>query len=278
MPTPKRTQPRVTGVCRLTHRSGVFVDSHILPEALTRPSIRGNPLFQYGDGRRATRRWTSWYDSQLVTAEGERYLSELDTWAISALREHKLVWSGWGCERILGANHTLINEFLGVRAIEGLDTKRLRVFFYSLLWRAAASDRYEFKDIVVPVDHLELLRRTVIGSVDPPLDFYPVQLTQLSTRGLMHNYTPIPDMKYVPNLEDPHAPPYELPTFRFYFDGLIAHVHRELPPAYGAEKLGNLVLGAAKELVLSTVTFEASLQAREMRAALERPEGQRDDA
>ena len=61
-----------------------------------------------------------------------------------------------------------------------------------------------------------MLRRAILGLEEPPLGFYPVQLTQLSTKGVMHNHTPIPDLKYAPNLDDPKAPPYELPTFRFY--------------------------------------------------------------
>jgi hypothetical protein len=270
----KHRQRRLRGFCKLTHREGAFVDSHIIPEALTRPSMRGNPMFQYGDSGRPTRRWSSWYDPTLVTADGEKYLSDLDSWAITQLRQHKLVWSGWGDEASLGRIHTPINSFLGVRTIDGIDTRRLRRFFLSLLWRAAASDRYELKQIAVPPQDLEELRQAVVGLDEPPLDFYPIQLTQLSTKGFMHNQTPIPDVKYAPNLEDLEAPPYELPTFRFYMDGLIAHVHRSLPAAYGAKVLGNLVIGGAeKSLVLSTVTFAESLQASEMATILREFEG-----
>ncbi|WP_084499921.1 hypothetical protein [Luteimonas mephitis] len=264
----KRAQRRPHGYCKLTHRPGAFVDSHIIPEALTRPTIKGNALFQYGEGPRPSRRWTSWYDSQLVTREGEDYLSALDTWAIAALREHKLVWSGWGDEITLGSLHTPINHFLGVREVRSIDTKRLRLFFLSLLWRAAASSRSEFKEISVPATDLEQLRLAILGLEDPDLNFYPIQLTQLSSKGIMHNQTPYPDIKYAPNLEDPNAPEYELPTFRFYMDGLIAHVHREMPPSYNVVQLGNLIVGVDFSLVLSTVTFEDSLQAREMLTVL----------
>lgn len=264
----KNRQRRPHGFCKLTHRVGAFVDSHIIPEALTRPSVRGSPLLQYGDGAHPTRRWSSWYDPQLVTAEGEKYLSDLDTWAIAQLREHKLVWSGWGTETDLGMHHTPINNIFGIRKIEGIDTKRLRLFFLSLLWRAAASSRYEFKEISVTPRDLEMLRRAILGLEEPPLGFYPVQLTQLSTKGVMHNHTPIPNLKYAPNLDDPKAPPYELPTFRFYMDGLIAHAHRSLPAAYDVKELGDLVVGAESSLVLSTVTFQDSVQLREMAAIL----------
>ena len=229
MPKKKDRQHTPYGICKLTGQCGAFVDSHIIPEALTRPSIRGNPLTQHGEGQRPSRRWTSWYDSQLVTAEGERFLSDLDTWAISVLRRHKLVWSGWGNRTGLDGQHTVVNETLGIRSIDGIDTKKLRLFFHSLLWRAAASAREEFKDISVSAEELEVLRTAILGTAAPPLDFYPVQLAQLSTRGVAHNQTPIPDRKYLPNPYVPGGSPIELPTYRFYMDGLIAHMYCATP-------------------------------------------------
>lgn len=265
----KKPKSGTWGICKLTRHTGQFVNSHIIPEALTRPSISGNPLFQHGDGIRPTRRWTSWYDSQLVTSEGERCLSELDTWAISKLREHRLVWSGWGVDQDLGDRHKHIYKTVGIRRIDGIDTRKLRLFFFSLLWRAAASNRIEFKDISVSPDNLEGLRRAVLRLDDPPLSFFPVQLTQLSTKGVVHNHAPIRDVKYVPNLENPEVPPVEFPTFRFYMDGLIAHINRSLPAEYDVKALGNLVVGAESSIVLSTVSFEDSLQRLELTAALE---------
>ena len=270
----KIAQRRRHGYCKLTGKPGAFVKSHIIPEALTRPSQTGAPLFQYGDGPRPSRRWSSWYDSELVTREGEDILSALDTWAISVLRENKLVWSGWGEEVDLGGLHDKFSEHLGIRKVK-LDTKRLRIFFFSLLWRAAASERYEFQDVVLPRSDLEILRKTLLGEEEPDLAFYPVQLTQLSTKGLMHNQTPHPDVKYIPNLDDLDAEPYAMPTIRFYFDGLIAHMALELPPSYGVPEIGNLIVGAGPTLALSTVTFEDSMQGREMLNVLRdyHPEG-----
>jgi hypothetical protein len=87
---------RKAGICKLTGVEGSFVKSHLLPNALTRQSIPGGPFIQGGDGEAPERRWTSWYDTALVTEEGEAVLSELDNWAIAQLRSHRLVWSGWG--------------------------------------------------------------------------------------------------------------------------------------------------------------------------------------
>ena len=273
----KLAQRRRHGYCKLTCKPGVFVKSHIIPEALTKPSQAGAPLFQYGDGPKPSRRWSSWYDSDLVTREGEDILSDLDSWAITVLRQHKLVWSGWGDAADLGDLHTKFSGHLGIREVE-LDTKRLRLFFLSLLWRAAASERYEFGDVVLPKSDLEVLRKTLLGQEDPDLAFFPVQLTQISTKGLIHNQTPHPAVKYIPNLEDEDAEPYAMPTIRFYFDGLIAHFATELPPSHSASELGKIIVGAAPTVVLSTVTFEDSIQRVEMLSVLRhfQPDGSQD--
>lgn len=268
MPKGKDRQRTPHGICKLTGQYGVYVESHIIPEALTRPSIRGNPLIEHGEGRRPSRRWTSWYDSQLVTAEGERYLSDLDSWAISILRRHKLVWSGWGNETGLGRQHTVVDQTLGIRSIDGIDTKRLRLFFHSLLWRAAASAREELKDILVSNEELEVLRAAILGTVAAPLDFYPVQLTQLSTRGIAHNQTPIPDRKYLPNPYVPGGSPIALPTYRFYMDGLIAHMYCAMPVGYSVQAIGNLILGVEDSVVLPTIAFDDSRQSIDLAAAV----------
>jgi len=262
------TPRRKHGFCTLTHRPGAFVKSHLLPEALTRSTVQGAPLVQYGEGRRPGQRWTSWYDAELVTRDGEDVLSALDTWAIAALRQHKLVWSGWGDATQLGDLHEAIAGSFGARQLIGLDTARLRLFFLSLLWRAAASTRAEFAAITLPADDLEALRRIVLGREAPAPDFYPVQLVQLSTRGVMHNQTPYPDVRWLPDVEDPSGPGTYVPIYRFYLDGLIAHIHRARLPIDRLAHLGDLVLGASPSVQVPTVTFADSLQAREMRSLL----------
>ena len=143
------------GRCSLTRREGQFAKCHIIPEALTRPSTPGNPWFQYSgaDPRPPVRRWTSWYDLRLVTTEGERILSDLDNAAVVELRKHKLVWSGWGDASVLPTPIALTGAVpTGVRVVEGVDGRTLRLFFLSLLWRAAATSLPEFKEVAVPPD------------------------------------------------------------------------------------------------------------------------------
>lgn len=45
---------------------------------------------------------------------------------------------------------------------------------------------------------------------------------------------------------------------RFYFDGLIAHIH--LDNDYESQKLGPLVLGQEESIAIGTVTYEMSFQ------------------
>lgn len=63
-----------------------------------------------------------------------------------------------------------------------------------------------------------------------------------------------------------------MPIYRFYLDGLIAHIHRARLPIDRLTGLGNLVLGQAPSVLVPTVTFENSLQAREMLHLLARYE------
>jgi hypothetical protein len=201
------------------------------------------------------KRWSSWYDPCLVTKEGEEILTEFDTWAISELRKHKLVWTSWGPNRSLRSLHDPMgNTSLGLRKVEGIDPKELRLFFLSLLWRAAATDLPEFAEVHLPQADLERLRLMILARETEPISFYPAHLTQLSTIGDIHNFTPIADSI---GIEDGAT---TIPTFRFYFDGLITHIHRHASDGGYTSSLGSLVVGAAETLVLLTVTYEDSFQ------------------
>jgi len=257
------------GVCALTHEEGEFISAHLIPKALTRPSVRGRPLLQIESGKKPKRRWDSWYDDHLVTIAGEAILTELDTWAIQHLRAHRLVWSGWGSARtLLGHYSPIANSPWGIRRVAGLDTLRLRLFYISLLWRAAATTRPEFAEVELPPDDMETLRSMLIERKASPASFYRVQLTQLSTKGLIHNMPPIAQYKEVKNLVIGMKHRVEK-IFRFYFDGLIAHIHCPDTESAGSD-YGPLVLGAEEDVVLSTVTYEQLVSERELGCSVHR--------
>lgn len=243
----------------MTGQYGTFVRSHLIPKALTRIPPLGVPFIQSGMNSRPVRRFDSWYDDHLVTRRGERILEALDSWAISELRKHKLVWSGWDKDQLqLGLIDTPLAENLGVRRVNGIDKEKLRLFFLSILWRAAATDRYEFSDVILSADDLEKLRLMLSNSHVNPLSFYPTQLIQLSTRGENHNFTPIKQEKIIPSFEN--EPEKHINIFRFYFDGLVVHFHRHSFDDGYTDSLGPLVVGADDLLYITVVPLEDSFQ------------------
>jgi hypothetical protein len=225
------------------------------------PMPKGFPLMQFKTGTRSIRRWSSWYDMSLVTKEGEKILTELDTWAISELRKNKLVWSGWGSSRSLGSFHIPFDDTgMGIRIIESIDPKKLRLFFLSILWRAASTTLPEFTEVQLSQQDMEKLRLMIISRETEPLAFYPAHLTQLSTIGHIHNHAPTASVIELSESGD-DAKIKLLPVFRFYFDGLIIHMHRHALADDGyTSTLGNWTVGASETLAIMTISFEKSFQ------------------
>ncbi len=223
---------------------------------------------------RPVRRWSSWYDKQLVIQSGEDILSSLESWAIPELRKHKLVWSGWGPAQILPNIQMLAgtwaatppNSNWGYRVVKGIDPRRLRLFFLSLLWRAAATDRSEFSQVAIPRDDLEKVRLMLINSNPDPLSFYPTELCQFSTMGEVHNHTPIAMSKTVKSQMGEEE--FNTSVFRFYFDGLMAHMHRNAFDNDRTAWFGSSIVGRGDELVVANVPFETSLQHEGLRRVI----------
>ena len=247
------------GVCKLTGTYGPLVKAHILPAALTYPAEKGRPFAQAGRDVAPKKRWSSWYDSSIVTQHGEDILAAYDDWAIGHLRQHRLVWSGWGeAERLEAPDFSEIpaTEGFGFRHIADLDGSMLRLFFLSLLWRAAVSELQEFAEVQLHASDVRRLRRMLIEQDPEPLERFPIALTQLSTKGPVHNHAPIAQRK-LRDIAKPNGP--TIPIFRFYFDGLIAHVHRESSIAEFNE-IGPMLLGAKPRAVITVVPFDRSWQ------------------
>ena len=142
--------------------------------------------------------------------------------------------------------------------LEGVNRGRLRLFFLTLLWRAAATTLPEFSEVELPSGDLEHLRQMIcLGNVEP-ISFYPAQLTQLSTIGVIHNHAPIAQIKKIPSLDS--TPPRDMPIFRFYFDGLIVHIHRHSSDDGYTADIGNFIVGAEETLLINTQTYEKSYQ------------------
>lgn len=217
------------------------------------------PFVQAGADTIPIRRWDSWYDEELTIRKGENILAHLDDWAISELRKHQLIWSGWQGATSLHNKVELVPSLpWGLRTIRGVDPIRFRLFFLSLLWRAAATTRREFSEIILPPDDLETLRLMILEDDPGQLDFYPVQLTQLYTLGEIHNHTPIVQTKTIPAYDN--TPDRQIPIFRFYFEGLIMHFHRQASDEGYTVAQGSLNVGYGNEFTVTAVPYEASSQ------------------
>lgn len=253
------------GVCKLTRDYDKFVEAHLLPKALTRPVSPGTPWIQGGNRTKPVRAWSSWTDTRLVTRRGENILRDLDTWAIAKLRSEQLVWSGWEEDALRGDLHERMGgtEF-GFRTIKGLDWRKMRLFFLSLLWRAGASANYAMNDVAIESEELEALRQAILNNDPEPIGFFPIMLVQLSTRGPVHNHGPIAVRKNVPSTS-PEGADEEVNIFRFYLDGLVIHFERRHLDSARAQAMGKVLLGSTDELGLLTIEYEDSFQDKNLR-------------
>jgi hypothetical protein len=243
------------------------VKAHLLPKSLTRPIVPGVPFVETSSrARRPKRAWSSWYDSQLVTVEGEAILSEFDNCAIYELRRKKLVWSGWGPMQVLpyGPDHDSLgdNTGLGLRKLQDVDFKKLRLFFLSLLWRAAASTHLGFAEISLSAEELTELGSRLVARDPGPASYFAIHLTQLSSMGEPQNLTPLAQRKKIPAIEEVRE--HWVPFIRIYFDGLIAHIHPNSGSEYDGQKLNTLVLGQAEFTTVLTVSYQGSFQRENM--------------
>jgi hypothetical protein len=178
---------------------------------------------------------------------------------IQELRKHKLIWTSWDDTRFLDSedHRKFSGTDWGLRRIPGLNAKKLRLFILSLLWRATVTNLREFAEIVLPQRELEKLRVMVLNGQDKPVSFFPIQLAQLSTKGVKHNHTALAGDRTIPTLDG--KPARTEPVFRFYFDGLVVLITRKSFDENIA-KLGKLVLGNDDELWVTTIRYEGSRQ------------------
>jgi hypothetical protein len=159
------------------------------------------------------------------------------------------MWSGWGSTSTLPPQYALqLPNGWGGRLVSGIDFLRLRLFLQSLLWRAAATERWEISEVTLPPDDLEVLSVAVLHGSATPLQFYPATLLQISTRGPAQNMVPLAQMVTVPNL--PGLGARRRPIFRFYFDGLVVHFHRQASGSI--DGMRSSVVGAKDTLLVGS--------------------------
>ena len=244
-----------SGLCKLTGTHGAYVKSHIIPASLTRLPINGQKIVEAGIGLGVKSRFVSWYDNELVTRLGEDILEEIDTPAIDILRTHKLIWSSWGSRDRLDTSDLVAEPGeQAFRVVQISQAKKLQLFFLSLVWRSAASQRPEFSDVQLAADIVEDLRRRVHAKDPGPFANYPVQLFQIVSKGILYNRAPLLERTI---LELESGDRCEMDYVRTYFDGLVARVHVALGKSFDERYLGTCLI-SDKGTIVFAHEFEAS--------------------
>ncbi|GFM74066.1 hypothetical protein PSCICL_50580 [Pseudomonas cichorii] len=254
----KENPPPEYGVCALLGVDGKYAKSHIIPRALTEPVIKGERFIESGRGTRPIRRFSSWYDTQLVITEGEEILSKIDTAGISELRKHKLVWSGWGGKKKLKYSdydiHPDPSIGVGFRRVS-VDSRKIRLFFLSILWRSLKTGIKEFSYLPRDLVDLDALRDMIVNNDSSHYTYLPVMLDQISTIGASHNYSPTLQDEEVERV----GGNIRLRFFRLYMQGIVAHIHIDADQEF-LNGMGPMIVGAEEELVVIARKFEASWQ------------------
>ena len=252
-----RTEHKVkTGICALTQTHGKFAKAHIIPKALTRPSIKGAPLMESTKGAGFRRQWSSWFDDQLVTDNGEKILAKIDDDGIKELRRLKLNWSSWGVAKPIFQKIPVSANHHSFRKIAVSDAEKLRKFILSILWRAAASNIEAMSFVKASAEQLELLRKIVLGIQPIEMHHFPTSVIQLTTVGEAHNHSPYNDVKRQPAMLGVSEIEYAI--VRLYFDGVIFHIHWNDDDLELSDHMG--FLGASDHLLVTGVSYEASFQ------------------
>lgn len=261
------------GICKLTLKTGKFVESHILPKALTILSRTGEKTIQVSLKLPIKKRFQGWYDNQLCIAEGEYILSQIDNKAIKLLRENLLIWSGWTSNMMdLDTSDIIISpknneKNHGIRVIKDLDWKLIKLFMLSLLWRSAASEREEMDAIDISRDLLEKLRVAILSYDSLSANEFPVRLYQIANKGVQHNRTPIIEENIIDFGSSIGTRKYTI--CRIYLDGLIAYITLDPDKSY-LDFFQSIIIGGNNETIIFLHTYENSRTFDNLQAVIEK--------
>jgi hypothetical protein len=242
----------------LTGIKGPMVKSHIIPRFLADKALGQAHRIQFGDDARPQLLFNSWADNAIVVAQGEKRLADIDTAAAKIFRILGLSWRHFPLTD--DAERAGIGAFeseLVTIPITAEDAAALRLFFLSVLWRCAVSSRVEFAEIFLGEAATEKLRKIVLGIEQPSDSDFPSVLVLLTSQGEPQVHSPLAqtiDMKAL-GFDLPNVP-----IFRFFFDGLIVHMGRQLDDKNLLDAWGPRVVGTQPKLILIGRPYDGSSQ------------------
>jgi hypothetical protein len=249
---------KAVGRCLLTGIKGPMVKSHIIPRFLADKALGQAHRIQFGDDARPQLLFNSWADNAIVVAQGEKRLADIDTAAAKIFRILGLSWRHFPLTD--DAERAGIGAFeseLVTIPITAEDAAALRLFFLSVLWRCAVSSRVEFAEIFLGEAATEKLRKIVLGIEQPSDSDFPSVLVLLTSQGEPQVHSPLAqtiDMKAL-GFDLPNVP-----IFRFFFDGLIVHMGRQLDDKNLLDAWGPRVVGTQPKLILIGRPYDGSSQ------------------
>jgi len=104
----------------------------------------------------------------------------------------------------------------------------------------------------------EKLRKIVSGCIQGDISDFPIVLLLLTNPGEPQNLTPLRQKIRMSELFEGEFP--DIPIFRFFIDGLVAHIGRKPLDRKLTGVWGNRVLGASRDLLLIGRKYDGSFQ------------------
>lgn len=197
-----------TNTCALCLKHSNLQRSHAIPDSIFRKITKSNngqaiiikddedtPLHLSSD---------SWWSYQLCIACEQHINASYEQYSISVLRAHKGVFKKCSA---------------GVTFTE-IDTKKLQLFFLSILWRAASSDSYAYSKVHLPEAYIEMLRTHIINKKPVPLNKISAKISRLidktTTGGFDQNI-----LKSIITAPFPRISQDKHVSFLFIFEGFL---------------------------------------------------------
>jgi hypothetical protein len=221
-----------------------MVKAHVIPESFLKRASEA--AFMECDGElRPKRSWIGWYDTNLVSAEGEKVFQPFDDAGARFFHGQGLTY------RSRRATDTLQLRQSGLVAGEVLhfdevDTRKLRLFGLSLLWRIAASDLEPFQAIQVREARLRQLGAKLLLADAGDPHWFPVY------------YSVFDDAQELPKMA-PHEVSIGGGRFvRIFLDGVICYASLTARNV-ASSKLSRVLGGSSDFLNIPIVPSAASV-------------------
>lgn len=145
----KGTEP----ICKLCLESKPICDSHIIPRHFFRKRDTGSGMFEIISGEPLKKRIPTGWTEKLLCRDCEQHVGRFDDYAAKFFGAS----ASWEVVQVQEINLFMVHEF---------DFSLLKLFFVSLLWRAAVSSIPAFEAVSFSSTYEEELRKMILNS-DP---------------------------------------------------------------------------------------------------------------